>query len=89
MERLFGIVKKRFYALATILRVRSLEQAAKMVQCAFVLHNLCLMFGDDGDDLDDVVNIHQNPAAQVFQQDAPIVIQQIANRRQELLHSFV
>ena len=89
MERLFGVIKKRFYALATILRVRSLEQAAKLIQCCFMLHNMCLEFGDNGEDLEEVDYNGQNPAAFVAQQDPPVPIQQIANRRQELLLSFI
>ena len=83
------MLKKRFYALATILRVRSLEQASKLTQCGFIVHNMCLDFGDNGDDLEEVDYNGQNPASRIFQQDPPILMQQVANRRQELLQSFI
>lgn len=50
IERCFGVVKKRFYALTTGLRVRSPETAGKLIQCAFLLHNMCLRNGDIGQD---------------------------------------
>ena len=39
------------YALQTILRVRSLTRAAELVQCAVILHNLCILFSNNGTDL--------------------------------------
>ena len=83
------MLKKRFYALATKIRVRSLEQAAKMTQCGFIVHNMCLDFGENGDDLQEVDNNGQNPAALIVQQDPPSLMQQVANRREELLQSFI
>jgi hypothetical protein len=82
-------MKKRFYALATILRVRSLEQASKLIQCCFILHNMCLEVGDNGEDLEEVDYNGQNPAAHVVQQDPPVLINQVATRRQELLQTFI
>ena len=53
VERAFGVVKKRFYSLSTGLRVPSMEFAAKLITAAMVLHNLCVRFGDRGDEDED------------------------------------
>ena len=45
------ILKKRFYALKTGMRVRNMKRATKLVQCAVILHNICILFTDNGDDL--------------------------------------
>jgi len=50
---------------------------------------MCLEVGDNGDDLEEVDFNGQNPLALNGQQDPPIHIQQVANRRQEMLQSFV
>ena len=47
----YGVLKKRFYALQTVMRVRNIKRAAELVQCAVILHNLCILFSDNGDDL--------------------------------------
>ncbi len=51
VERAFGVIKKRFYALSTGLRFRDMKQAAKAIECGFLLHNLAIKFGDAGEDL--------------------------------------
>jgi hypothetical protein len=51
VERTFGLLKKRFYALQTTMRVKNMELAGKLVICAAVLHNLCISHGDFGEDL--------------------------------------
>ena len=36
------------------MKVRNVKRAAELVQCAVILHNLCILFSDRGDDpLDD------------------------------------
>lgn len=50
IERAFGVIKQRFYSLKTGLRVRSVQRAAELVQCAVILHNLCIRFNDHGND---------------------------------------
>ena len=51
IERANGVIKKRFYILQTGIRVRSITRAAEFIQCAAILHNLCILFNDDGNDL--------------------------------------
>ena len=51
IERAFGILKKRFYALQTGMRVKNMTRAAGLVQCAVILHNLCILFSDNGNDM--------------------------------------
>ena len=51
IERANGVIKKRFYILQTGIRVRSITRAAELIQCAAILHNLCTLFNDDGNDL--------------------------------------
>jgi len=50
VERCFGVLKKRFYALATTLRVRDMQLASKLIVCAMILHNKCIAMGDRGED---------------------------------------
>jgi hypothetical protein len=52
VERAFGVVKNRFYALSTGLRVPDMEMASKLIICAMILHNLSIEFGDNGDEPD-------------------------------------
>ncbi len=67
------------------MRLRSMEEAAKMVQCAFILHNMCIMFGDDGSDL----SAHPAEIQHMIRQDPPVQIRQVENRRQQILQTFV
>ena len=46
-ERANGVIKKRFYILQTGIRVRSVTRAAELMQCAAILHNLCILFNDN------------------------------------------
>jgi hypothetical protein len=82
IERCFGILKNRFLALKSILRVRNMELAAKIIICAAVLHNLCITHGDDIDDLEDLGPQPQRAG------DVPDGPFQEA-RRQQLLRSFL
>jgi len=63
VERSFGVLKRRFYSLATMLRVRNMQLAAKLIVCAFMLHNICIQTGDYGDDFLDI------PDPNAFQDD--------------------
>ena len=60
VERAFGVLKKRFPALGTVLRVRDMALSSKLVECGCILHNLTIHFGLSEDDLD----IEDNPQAQ-------------------------
>ena len=51
IERAYGVLKKRFYALKTRMRVRNMKRAAELDQCSVILHNICILFSDNGDDL--------------------------------------
>lgn len=51
IERAYGVLKEKFYALQKGMRVRSMKRAAELVQCAVILHNLCILFSDNGDEL--------------------------------------
>lgn len=42
IERAYGVIKKRFYSLQKGIRVRSMTTAAELVQCAVILHNICI-----------------------------------------------
>ena len=37
--------------------MRNMKRAAELVQCAVILHNLCIIFSDNGDDLLDDVDL--------------------------------
>jgi len=73
IERCFGVLKNRFYALRTGLRVREMAFAGKLIICAAIVHNLCVDSGDDGRDLDDGGNqdpdVPQDPPPENFAQN--------------------
>ncbi|XP_058959563.2 putative nuclease HARBI1 [Pocillopora verrucosa] len=48
------------------LRVRSMERAAELIQCAAILHNICILFNDDGADLldDEDLEIDEGESAE-------------------------
>ena len=50
VERAFGVLKKRFYAMSTGLRVKDMDFASKLVVAAMILRNLCIKFGDREDE---------------------------------------
>ncbi len=83
IERVFGVLKKRFYALKTGLRVRNMEFAGKLVMCAVVLHNLCILHGDAGDDLPELPESQQPPP------DPPLTGEARDRRRQQLMQFFI
>jgi hypothetical protein len=83
IERVFGVLKKRFYALKTGFRVRNMEFAGKLVICAVVLHNLCILHGDKGEDLTDFSGCEQPP------HDPPVTGEARDRRRQQILNFFM
>ena len=66
VERTFGVLKNRFSALRSGLRLKDPKQASKLIISAAILHNLCILYGDHGEDLsdddDDDVEEESNPA---------------------------
>jgi nuclease HARBI1 len=84
VEHTFGIIKHRFYALKTGLRVRKIELASDLIKCAGILHNLCLEMGDDGQDFNDEVVDALGDQAEDAQED-----EHQEGRRQEILQMFV
>ena len=87
VERCFGVLKHRFFSLQNRIRLQSLEQASKLVQCACIVHNMCISENDDGMDLPDV-NIPDLPEHQVAQ-DPPVNLPQAGRRRHQLLQHFI
>ena len=82
--RAFGVLKRTFYALHTGMRVKNMTRAAELVQCAVILHNLCILFSDNGDDLlddADLNNVHD-------ELDIGPGEEQV-ERRQQLLQHFL
>ena len=83
IERANGVIKKRFYTLQTGLRVRSMERAAELIQCAAILHNICILFNDDGADLLDDEDLEIDEGESAEQDEGQ------EDRRQELLAHFL
>jgi len=48
IEQTFGLLKNRFSCLKTGLRVKDMALAAKIIVACAVLHNLCIMHGEQG-----------------------------------------
>jgi len=53
VERAFGVLKKRFYCLSLVLRVRDMGLCTKIITCCAILHNLAVQHGDFGEHLKD------------------------------------
>ncbi|XP_047146181.1 putative nuclease HARBI1 [Hydra vulgaris] len=51
IERCFGVLKNRFYSLQVPIRFSKVENAAKLIVCACMIHNMCLKVGDEGEEL--------------------------------------
>jgi len=49
VEQAFGVIKKRFYILATGIRFHKMKNASEIIIACFVLHNLCILHGDQGE----------------------------------------
>ncbi|XP_012566446.1 putative nuclease HARBI1 [Hydra vulgaris] len=83
IERCFGIVKDRFYALKTGIHLHKVEDASKLIMCGFVIHNLCLRYGDNDNDFEkcDEEQASEN-LTQADQNDGAF------NRRNQLLNNF-
>jgi hypothetical protein len=81
IERCFGVIKHRFHSLKTPIRFRKVENAAKLIVCACILHNMCLAIGDDVDDLT------PGPPAPVFD-DNDAADNGAVLRREQILRLF-
>jgi len=82
VERTFGVVKRRFYSLSTGLRVKKLSDASKIVISCFILHNLCIQFGDNVEDLED--KKEKGSSETVEEQGGQHLDQQVGKRNQLL-----
>lgn len=49
IERAFGMLKRRFPALSFGVRLKKLEDTCALITAAFVLHNICIVLGDEID----------------------------------------
>jgi hypothetical protein len=76
----------------TGLRVVKMDFASKLVICACMLHNMCIDYGDDGEDLDEVqaeadrapdIVVETNPGATQRERK-----QFDESRRDEILRDF-
>ena len=78
------MLKKRFYALGTLLRVRDVLLASKIIECGCILHNLSIKFCSQEfqEDLEDF-GPDQNEDDGELSQD-----QQRERRRNQLLNFF-
>ena len=61
-----------------------MDFAAKLVQCAFILHNMCIAVGDDGADFQEDKVVQANVG-----QEATVPMPQNENRRQQILQTFL
>lgn len=77
VERAFGALKARFQALKSGLRVRNMERASQLIVCAAIIHNLCILLGDDVEDMaedvqpEDQQHHHHHDAEEVVQNPPP------------------
>ena len=55
IERAFGVAKARFSALKTGIRLKDPVHASKLIMSCMILHNLCIKYGDTGEDRSDLV----------------------------------
>ena len=84
IERAIGILKQRFTSLKSGLRVKKMELAAKIIKSAVIVHNMCISFGDNGEDF---LNQYTDPPE--LQDEAQALVQEDrSTRRQQLLETF-
>ena len=60
-----------------------MERAAELIQCAAILHNICILFNDDGADLLDDEDLEIDEGESAEQDEGQ------EDRRQELLAHFL
>ena len=83
VERTIGILKQRFRCLLGGLRFKKMETCAKVIKACAILHNLCILNGDYGEDMEDTMANDQNDELPSQQND-----DQRDRRRQEILQHF-
>ena len=60
IEKAFGVLKRRFPALKTEVRLVDPTEICKLIHSAFILHNICLEQNDGIDELgEDLVEVEQ------------------------------
>ena len=60
IEKAFGVLKRRFPALKTEVRLVDPTEICKLIHSAFILHNICLERNDGTDELaEDLVEVEQ------------------------------
>ena len=84
IERAYGVIEKRFYSLQTGRRVRSMTTAAEIVQCAVVLHKICILFNDDGADVLQNDDLHVEDYGELMEHE-----EEQEGRRQQLQQYFL
>ena len=70
------------------IRVHSMELVSQLIKVAIILHNLCIMYGDDGNDFilqrDPYTDDEENPP----NPSSLLNNQQRQNRRNKILENF-
>ena len=83
VERAFGVLKHRFYALKTGIRVKDMEFASRLVIAAMVLHNMCIDVGDDFSEAEDDPRFSERGSNEAEDPEP------VESRREQILASFV
>jgi hypothetical protein len=65
-----------------------MEEAAKLVECCFILHNMCLESGDNGEDFLEVAGPELPPAPEAAAQEPVQQMGEEQRRREQLMSSF-
>lgn len=84
VERSFGVLKQRFTALKSGLRVRDMVFTSKLVVAAVILHNLCIMHGDVIEAQEEAVMDAEEDIEDIPNRDPNLAI----NRQNQLLAYF-
>jgi hypothetical protein len=79
-------LKKRFFSLATGLRVKDMNFASKLVISAMILHNLCIQTGDK--EKEDGFQLEEAEEIQGDEQGQAEAAQRRDRRRNQLLMFF-
>jgi hypothetical protein len=96
VERSFGVLKNRFFALKTGNRLKDPQEASKLILSACILHNLAIKFGDHGeewssdedDDEDDNEDDEETNLALPDVEEGGTAAENRERRRNQLLQFF-
>jgi len=91
VERAFGVIKSRFFALKTGIRLKDPAKAAKLIVSAIILHNLCVRMGDKFEDVEEEEDDDEDPVveeAEVEQDDRGTPAEIRERRRTQILQFF-